>query len=167
MRNSIEPIASRLDFAATEGGGVMIILILASGLGSLIAALMDIRSGYTKPMVIALGIAVTILSMGVFQLWPEQVSLILAFCLVGGAWNFAAAYGMGLTAKLDSSGKYTPLIAAMQIIGSVAGITIVGSLAVGGSHVLPYMLACVVWILALVAVIQVVKRNHKLITANN
>jgi predicted MFS family arabinose efflux permease len=167
VRNSIEPIASRLDFAATEGGGVMIILILASGLGSLIAALMDIRSGYTKPMVIALGIAVTILSMGVFQLWPEQVSLILAFCLVGGAWNFAAAYGMGLTAKLDSSGKYTPLIAAMQIIGSVAGITIVGSLAVGGSHVLPYMLACVVWILALVAVIQVVKRNHKLITANN
>ena len=167
VRNSIEPIASRLDFAATEGGGVMIILILASGLGSLIAALMDIRSGYTKPMVIALGIAVTILAMGVFQLWPEQVSLILAFCIVGGAWNFAAAYGMGLTAKLDSSGKYTPLIATMQIIGSVAGITIVGSLAVGGSHVLPYMLACVVWILALVTVIQVVKRNHKLITANN
>lgn len=167
VRNSIEPIASRLDFAATEGGGVMIILILASGLGSLIAALMDIRSGYTKPMVIALGIAVTILAVGVFQLWPEQVSLILAFCIVGGAWNFAAAYGMGLTAKLDSSGKYTPLIATMQIIGSVAGITIVGSLAVGGSHVLPYMLACIVWVLALVTVIQVVKRNHKLITANN
>lgn len=167
VRNSIEPIASRLDFAATEGGGVMIILILASGLGSLIAALMDVRSGYTKPMAIALGMAVTVLAMGVFQLWPEQVSLILAFCLVGGAWNFAAAYGMGLTAKLDSSGKYTPLIATMQIIGSVAGITIVGSLAVGGSHVLPYMLACVVWVLALVTVIQVVKRNHKLITANN
>ena len=167
VRNSIEPIASRLDFAATEGGGVMIILILASGLGSLIAALMDIRSGYTKPMVIALGIAVTILAMGVFQLWPEQVSLILAFCIVGGAWNFAAAYGMGLTAKLDSNGKYTPLIATMQVVGNVAGIAIVGSLVVGGSHVLPYMLACVVWILALVIVTQVVKRNQKLITVNN
>lgn len=167
VRNSIEPIATRLDFASTEGGGVMIILILASGLGSLIAALMDVRSGYTKPMVIALGLAVTILAMGVFQLWPEQVSLILAFCLVGGAWSFAAAYGMGLTAKLDSSGKYTPLIATMQIIGNVAGIAIVGSLVVGGSHVLPYMLACAVWIIALVVVIQVVKRNYKLIMANN
>lgn len=167
VRNSIEPIASRLDFAATEGGGVMMILILASGLGSLIAALMDIRSGYTKPMVIALGIAVTILAMGVSKIWPEQVSLILAFCIVGGAWNFAAAYGMGLTAKLDSSGKYTPLIATMQIMGNVAGIAIVGSLVVGGSHVLPYILACVVWVLALVVVIQVVKRNHKLIMANN
>jgi predicted MFS family arabinose efflux permease len=167
VRNSIEPIASRLDFAATEGGGVMIILLLASGLGSLIAAFMGAHSSYTKPMVIALGIAVTVLVLGVFQLWPEQVSLIFAFCLVGGAWNFAAAYGMGLTAKLDGSGKYTPLIAAMQIIGNVAGIAIVGSLVVGGSYVLPYMLACIVWIVALVIVIQVVKRNQKLITASN
>lgn len=167
VRNSIEPIASRLDFTATEGGGVMIILVLASGLGSLIAALMDTRSGFTKPMVIALGVAATILVMGVFQLWPEQISLIFAFCLVGGAWNFAAAYGMGLTAKLDSGGKYTPLIGTMQILGNVAGIAIVGSLVVGGSYVLPYMFACVAWILALIVVIPLVKRNQKLITANN
>ena len=168
VRNAIEPIASRLDFAATEGGGVMIILIFASGLGSLLAALMATRSSYTKPMVIALGVAVTVLVMGVFQLWPEQISLIFAFCLVGGAWNFAAAYGMGLTAKLDSgSGKYTPLIATMQILGNVAGIAAVGSLVVGGSYVLPYILTCIVWILALVIVIPVVKRNQKLITANN
>jgi len=167
VRNSIEPIASRLDFAATEGGGVMIILVLASGLGSLIAALMDTRSGFTKPMVIALGVAATILVMGVFQLWPEQISLVFAFCLVGGAWNFAAAYGMGLTAKLDSSGKYTPLIGTMQIIGNVAGIAIVGSLVVGGSYVLPYMFAGVAWILALVVVIPLVKRNQKLIATSN
>jgi len=167
VRNSIEPIASHLDFAATEGGGVMIILLLASGLGSLIAAVRGTHSSYTKPMVISLGIAITVLVMGVFQLWPEQISLIFAFCLVGGAWNFAAAYGMGLTAKLDDSGKYTPLIAAMQIIGNVAGIAIVGSLVVGGSYALPYMLACIVWILALMVVIQVVKRNQKLVTASN
>lgn len=167
VRNAIEPIASRLDFASTEGGGVMIILVLASGLGSLIAAFMGVRSGYAKPMAIALGLASTILVLGVFQLWPEQLSLIFAFCLVGGAWNFAAAYGMGLTAKLDSSGKYTPLIATMQIIGNVAGIAVVGSLVVGGSYVLPYMLACIVWILALVMVIQIVKRNQALVSASN
>jgi hypothetical protein len=118
-------------------------------------------------MVIALGVAATILVMGVFQLWPEQISLIFAFCLVGGAWNFAAAYGMGLTAKLDSSGKYTPLIGTMQIIGNVAGIAIVGSLVVGGSYVLPYMFAGVAWILALVVVIPLVKRNQKLIVTSN
>jgi predicted MFS family arabinose efflux permease len=167
VRNAIEPIASRLDFASTEGGGVMIILVLASGLGSLIAAFMGVRPGYAKPMAIALGLATTVLVLGVFQLWPEQLSLIFAFCLVGGAWNFAAAYGMGLTAKLDSSGKYTPLIATMQVIGNVAGIAVVGSLVVGGSYVLPYMLACIVWILALVLVIQIAKRNQKLITASN
>jgi hypothetical protein len=168
VRNAIEPIASHLDFAATDGGGVMMILILASGLGSLIAAFMSARSGYARPMVIALGIAVTVLVLGVFQLWPEQVSLIFAFCLVGGAWNFAAAYGMGLTAKLDSgSGKYTPLIATIQVIGNIAGIVAVGSLVVGGSYVLPYMLACIVWILALVIVIPVVKRNRKLVTVSN
>ncbi|MEH6616569.1 MAG: hypothetical protein V7699_01895 [Porticoccus sp.] len=167
VRNAIEPIASRLDFASTEGGGVMIILVLASGLGSLIAAFMGDRSGYVKPMAIALGLATTVLVLGVFQLWPEQLSLIFAFCLVGGAWNFAAAYGMGLTAKLDSSGKYTPLIATMQVIGNVAGIVIVGSLVVGGSYVLPYMLACIVWILALVFVIQIAKRNQKRITASS
>jgi predicted MFS family arabinose efflux permease len=167
VRNAIEPIASRLDFASTEGGGVMIILVLASGLGSLIAAFMGLRSGYAKPMVIALGLAATVLILGVFQLWPEQLSLIFAFCLVGGAWNFAAACGMGLTAKLDSSGKYTPLIATMQIIGNVAGIAVVGSLVVGGSYVLPYMLACIVWILALVLVIQIAKRNQKLLATSN
>jgi len=167
VRNAIEPIASRLDFASTEGGGVMIILVLASGLGSLIAAFMGVRSGYAKPMAIALGLAVTILVLGVFQLWPEQLSLIFAFCLVGGAWNFAAAYGMGLTAKLDSSGKYTPLIATMQIIGNVAGIAVVGSLVVGGSYVLPYILACIVWILALVMVIQIAKRHQALTTTSN
>ncbi|MBQ0712894.1 MAG: hypothetical protein KBT53_08035 [Porticoccus sp.] len=167
VRNAIEPIASRLDFTSTEGGGVMIILALASGLGSLIAAFMGVRSGYAKPMAIALGLAATILVLGVFQLWPEQLNLIFAFCLVGGAWNFAAAYGMGLTAKLDSSGKYTPLIATIQIIGHVAGIAIVGSLVVGGSYVLPYMFAGIVWILALVLVIQIAKRNQKLLVANN
>lgn len=167
VRNAIEPIASRLDFASTEGGGVMIILVLASGLGSLIAAFMGVRSGYAKPMAIALGLATTVLVLGVFQLWPEQLSLIFAFCLVGGAWNFAAAYGMGLTAKLDSSGKYTPLIATMQVIGNVAGIAVVGSLVVGGSYVLPYMLACIVWILALVLVIQIAKRNQKLLATSN
>lgn len=167
VRNSIEPIASRLDFAATEGGSVMILLILASGLGSLIAAFMGARFGYAKPMATALGLAATILVMGVFQIWPEQLSLIFAFCLVGAAWNFAAAFGMGLTAKLDSSGKYTPLIAAMQVLSNIAGVAIVGSLVVGGSYVLPYMLACIVWVLALVMVISVAKRNQMLITASN
>ena len=167
VRDSIEPIASRFDFAATEGGGVMMMLVLASGLGSLIAAFIGGRSGYAKPMALALGVAATVLVLGVFQLWPEQLSLIFAFCLVGGAWNFAAAYGMGLTAKLDSSGKYTPLIATMQIVGNVTGIAAVGSLVVGGSYVLPYMLAGIVWIVALVMVIQIAKRNQKQITASS
>jgi len=55
----------------------------------------------------------------------------------------------------------------MQVIGNVAGIAVVGSLVVGGSYVLPYMLACIVWILALVFVIQIAKRNQKLLATSN
>lgn len=164
VRNTIEPIASRFDFSVTSGGGMMMILVLSSGLGSLIAALICTRSSYAQPIAIALGIAVIILVMGLFGVLPDR-GLILGFCLVGGAWNFASAYGMGLIARLDSGGRYTPLIATVQMIGSVAGITIVGTLAVGGNYVLPYMLTCIAWVLALIIVILIVRLNRERLSA--
>ena len=146
VRGTIEPIAY-------GAGPHMIFLALASSLGALIAALMDIRPSYAKPAIIALGLAIVILVIGLSGNLPQPL-MFVAFCFVGGAWNFSAAYAMGLTATLDCSHQYAPLIVTMQIIGNVAGLTIIGLLDVGK----PYIATCFAWALAIIVIIFLLAR---------
>ncbi len=151
VRGTIEPIAY-------GAGPHMALLALASSLGALIAALMDMQSSYTKPAIVALGLAVVVLMIGLSGNLPQRLMLV-AFCFIGGAWNFAAAYAMGLTAKLDCSHRYAPLIVTMQIIGNVAGLTIIGSLDAGK----PYIATCFAWALAILIIFLLAKlKNSKL-----
>jgi predicted MFS family arabinose efflux permease len=164
IRGSIEPIASKADMAS-HGGTMMLTLLLVGAAGSFVAALLGDRYGYVKPMVAAMGISVVVLLMGVAQMWPDQLGFVTAICLVVWAWNFGAPYALGLVAKLDSNGRFTPLIATMQALGGIGGTLAVGLLAVGNNHVGPYLFASATWIIALLIFILVVKNNQKTLSA--
>lgn len=166
VRGSVEPIASRADMDAS-GGSMMVILLMAGAFGSLMAAVTGDRFGYIKPVAVALGISALVLVLGVAQMWPDQLGFVAAFCLIAWAWNFAAAYIAGALAKLNGDGRLTPLIVTTQVLGSISGIFAVGFLAVGNNHVGAYLLAIVVWVLALVIFIPTAKRHQKALSAES
>lgn len=165
IRGSIEPIASKADMAS-DGGAMMLTLLLVGAMGSFIAALLGDRYGYIKPMAVAMGVSSAVLLMGIAQVWPDQLGFVTAICLVVWAWNFGLPYALGLVAKLDGNGRFTPLIAATQALGGIGGTLAVGLLAVGNNHVVPYLFASVTWIVALLVFIVIAKNNQQTLSAD-
>jgi len=155
VRNTIEPIAYSASF-------YMIILSLFSGIGALFAALIEIKSNYARPILISLGIAAFILALGLFGYLPKQ-STVIAFCFIGGAWNFSAAYVMGLFAMTINTRKHIPLIISMQILGNIISLITVRTLEVGQ----PYIIACIAWVLTALIVFSLARYNPKLFLVNN
>ena len=155
VRNTIEPIAY-------SAGLYMIILSLSSGIGALFVVLMETKSNYAKPILISLGIAVLTLATGLFGYLPNQ-STFIAFCFIGGAWNFSAAYLMGLFAETVNKRKYIPLIITMQILGNIISLIFVGVLKVGQ----PYVIACIAWISTALLIFSLKRHNPKLFLVNN
>tara|TARA_B110000444_G_C18832979_1_gene594259 strand:+ start:631 stop:1764 length:1134 start_codon:yes stop_codon:yes gene_type:complete len=148
VRNTIEPIAY-------SAGFYMVILALSSSIGGLLAALMEIRSSYVKPIVSAMGVSVLLLVVGLSGYLPQKL-IVIAFCFIGGAWNFSAAFLMGLFSELNY--RYIPLIITVQVIGNIVSLVVVGSLYAGQ----PYIIACVVWILTALIVFLLARSDHKL-----
>ncbi len=155
VRNTIEPIAY-------SAGFYIVILSVSSGIGALIAALIEIRFNHTRPILISLGIAIIILSAGLLGHIPKQLTVV-AFCMLSGAWNFSAAFVMGLFAKSTNNYNYIPLIISVQILGNIVSLISVGSLKVGQ----PYILGCIGWILAILIISYIAKLNHKLFLVKN
>ena len=52
---------------------------------------------------------------------------------------------MGLVAELDTSGRFTPLIAGTQTLGSCVGPVVAGLLVFNGSYLYVYLLASILW----------------------
>ncbi|MDC0412155.1 hypothetical protein OAM45_02915 [Porticoccus sp.] len=155
VKNTIEPIAY-------SAGFYMIILSLSSGIGALFVVLMETKSNCAKPILISLGIAIFILASGLFGFLPNQ-STVIAFCFIGGAWNFSAAYLMGLFAETVNKRKHIPLIIIMQILGNIFSLICVGVLEVGQ----PYIIACIAWISAALLIFSLKRHNPKLFLVNN
>jgi hypothetical protein len=140
----------------------MTILSLSSGIGALFVVLMETKSNRVKPILISLGIAIFILASGLFGYLPNQ-STIIAFCFIGGAWNFSAAYLMGLFAVTVNKRKHIPLIIIMQVLGNIISLICIGVLEVGQ----PYIIACIAWILTALLIFSLKKHNPKLFLVNN
>jgi hypothetical protein len=155
VRNTLEPIAY-------SAGFYMTILSLSSGIGALFVVLMETKSNRVKPILISLGIAIFILASGLFGYLPNQ-STIIAFCFIGGAWNFSAAYLMGLFAVTVNKRKHIPLIIIMQVLGNIISLICIGVLEVGQ----PYIIACIAWILTALLIFSLKKHNPKLFLVNN
>ena len=155
VRNTLEPIAY-------SAGFYMTILSLSSGIGALFVVLMETKSNRLKPILISLGIAIFILASGLFGYLPNQ-STVIAFCFIGGAWNFSAAYLMGLFAVTVNKRKHIPLIIIMQVLGNIISLICIGVLEVGQ----PYVIACIAWILTALLIFSLKKHNPKLFLVNN
>ncbi|WOJ97765.1 hypothetical protein R0137_04115 [Congregibacter brevis] len=135
---------------STEVGGLLVSVNLAAGaVGSLTAVFLSERWGYLWPMAIAIGLSV--LSVAMFSAMGS-VSILLAASFVNGwAWNFGAAYRMGLVSKLDRTGRFTVLIPSMQTLGNTLGPLMAGMLIVQGGYVVAFIVTALLWIAAFIA----------------
>lgn len=135
---------------STEVGGFLVSVNLGAGaVGSLTAVFLSERWGYLWPMAIAIGLSV--ISVAMFSAMDSVPILLAASFINGWAWNFGAAYRMGLVSKLDSTGKFTVLIPSMQTLGNTLGPLLAGMLIVQGGYLVAFTATALLWIAAFVA----------------
>ncbi len=130
-----------------EVGGLLVSVNLGAGAcGSLSAAWVSERFGYLWPMVIAIVLSIVSVAMMAME---NGVPMLMAASFVNGwSWNFGAAYRMGLVSKLDTTGRFTVLIPAMQTLGNSLGPLMVGYLIVQGGYSLAFLVTALLWIWA-------------------
>jgi len=131
--------------------------LFAGTIGSLTAAYMGNRWGFTLPMCIA--VLASVLSVVWLQYYDGHVAFMFAIALNGWAWNFGSGFRMGLVATLDRSGRFTPLITGMQLLGTTAGTTLAGMMVVAGDFKWVYLFASALWVLGLIIFAIVVKTS--------
>ena len=66
---------------------------------------------------------------------------------------------MGLVATLDRSGRFTPLITGMQLLGTTAGTGLAGMMVVAGDFKWVYLFASALWVLGLIIFALVVRAS--------
>ena len=138
-----------VEIASVAVGGSL----FAGAVGSLMAGIIGTRFGYLMPMLMS--VVVSIASVIVLQFYTDPMSFTLAIILNGWAWNFGSGYRMGLVAELDTSGRFTPLITGMQLLGSTVGTLLAGLLVVNGSFHWVFVFASVLWTTALLLFVWV------------
>lgn len=135
---------------STEVGGLLVSVNLGAGaVGSLTAVFLSERWGYLWPMAIA--IALSVISVAMFSLMGSVPVLLAASFVNGWAWNFGAAYRMGLVSKLDTTGRFTVLIPSMQTLGNTLGPLMAGMLIVRGGYLVAFTVTALLWIAAFVS----------------
>lgn len=132
---------------AARVGSAVAASLLMGALGSAMAGLLATRWGYALPMTVV--VAASVLSVILLQLTDSFLLFAAALAINGWAWNFGAAYRMGLVAELDTSGRYTPLISTTQTLGASLGPMAAGALVFDDSFLYVYMLASACWCAAL------------------
>jgi predicted MFS family arabinose efflux permease len=130
--------------------------LFAGTIGSLSAAVIGTRWGFIKPMFIA--ILASVVSVIWLQYQHSALGFILAIALNGWAWNFGSGFRMGLVATLDRSGRFTPLITGMQLLGTTAGTGLAGMMVIDGDFRWVYLFASALWVLGMIIFAAVVKK---------
>ncbi len=152
-----ERIAIHGGLTPEQAGAGVAWSLFAGTIGSLTAAFMGNRWGFTIPMGIA--VLASVLSVVWLQYLDGHVAFMFAIALNGWAWNFGSGFRMGLVATLDRSGRFTPLITGMQLLGTTAGTTLAGLLVVGGDFKWVYLFASALWVLGMMIFAVVVKTS--------
>ena len=154
-----EIIALSNGLTAETAGAIVGGSLLAGAIGSFMAGVIGTRFGYLKPMSISIGLS--ILSVVMLHYFHDLLSFTLAIFINGWAWNFGSGYRMGLVAALDTSGRFTPLITGMQLLGSSCGSIIAGLLVTEASFLWVFIFASVLWTISLLLFYWILKRQFK------
>jgi MFS family permease len=131
------------EFAATA----MAFSFFASGLGSMIAAMIGTRYGSGRPFVVA--VAFSICSVWLLWLGGSQGIFFLGVMLFALAWNLGSPYRMALATRADVSGRFSTFVPAMQTLGAALGPAVAGLLVIDKSFVLVYLMSTTAWLITL------------------
>ncbi|MEH6571259.1 MAG: hypothetical protein V7709_19415 [Halioglobus sp.] len=105
--------------------GTILTLSLLCGLGGALAcAYLGNRFGQRLP--ILLGMVVTISALLLLNFSQEVFFFAIAACLINALLQFLCAYQMGLITELDSSGRYTVMIAFILASSGAVGPGVMG-----------------------------------------
>ena len=159
----------QLQFATAQsalGLGALstLLLLLARACGALLGTVLAVRWGFLLPLAVA-GVLVLV-AVVLLQVVPDKTGYLTAFSLLGAAGFFAAAYLMGLLAKLDSSGRFSPLILAIPLL-AIVGTMILSEVFADGPYLylLPW-LGIALWVPGLLLYANVVRTNRQRLTDN-
>ena len=152
-----ERIAIHGGLTAEQAGAGVGWSLFAGTIGSLSAAIMGDRWGFTLPMVVA--VLASIISVVWLSYFDSDIAFMCAIALNGWSWNFGSGFRMGLVATLDRTGRFTPLITGMQLLGTTAGTTVAGLLVVGGDFKWVYLFASILWVVGMIIFAIVVKTS--------
>lgn len=141
------------------------LLLLARLCGALLGAVLTVRRGFLLPVGVA-GVLV-LAAVVLWQVKPDKTGYLTAYGLLGAAGFFTAAYLMGLLAKLDSSGRFSPLILTIPLL-AVVGALMASEMLVSEQSLqwLPWS-GVMFWALGLLIYAKVVRANRQLLTDHN
>lgn len=107
-------------------GALLSLSVLAGLAGAMLGAWLGNRAGQLKPMLVifSLTIATCLLLMNNQGIW----SFAVATCLINALLQLAVIYQMGLVTALDSSGKFTVMLAFILASGGAVGPILMGML---------------------------------------
>ncbi|WP_438958101.1 hypothetical protein [Porticoccus sp.] len=147
------------------GASAIMLLLLARVFGALLGAILAARRGFLLPVGMA-GVLVLV-AVVLLQIKPDRIGYLTAYGLLGATGFFAAAYLMGLLAKLDSSGRFSPLILAIPLL-AIVGAMMVSAMLVSEQSLpwLPWS-GVVFWALGFLFYAKVVRANRQLLTDYN
>jgi len=151
----MERIAVENGLGSAMGVRAVFFSLMAGAVGSALAAIIAARFGRLTPMTIAT--ILSLFSLVVFAAFGGSVAFIIAAMIYGAAWNFGAAYRMGLVASSDQSGKWTTLIPAFQMLGAIIGPIIAGQIAAKAGFRVVFLFSGAVWILAFIAFVLAIR----------
>jgi len=102
--------------------------LMAGVAGGFSASWLDVKLGRMAPIILAIGCAISALVI----LWntPTPFAFLIAACLFNFGNNFGHPYTLGLTSKIDRSGRLTVLAGALHTGGQATGPFIVGMIVV-------------------------------------
>lgn len=158
----VEMIALKKEFTPESAGTAVGLSLLAGAFGSFMAGTLGTKYGYFKPMLVS--VVVSIASVIMLELNHSITSFMIAIAINGWAWNFGSGYRMGLVAELDTSGRFTPLITGMQLLGTTAGTIIAGFLVTDSGFQWVYIFAAIAWTVSLLlfsAALRSTKKTEK------
>lgn len=107
-------------------GALLSLSVLAGLAGAILGAWLGNRVGQLKPMlmIFSLTIATCLLLINNQSIW----SFAVATCLINALLQLAVIYQMGLVTALDSSGKFTVMLAFILASGGAVGPILMGML---------------------------------------
>ena len=121
----MERIGAESGIAATTIGTVLTLSLLAGLCGALIAAAMGKRFGHLIPLISAMCLA---LATGfLLILGSGALTFGIAACAINLLVQFLLVFQMGLVTDLDTSGRYTVIIAFVLCLGGAAGPGVLGA----------------------------------------